>query len=445
VNSILGIAINQYTDSRLDNLSNCLSDINEIVYILKQKYQFDDIELLTCGEQTSRKYLFNKLQEYLLNSLEDDNILIIYSGHGEYNEMIDTPYWLPSDSLSDDSSTWLSISDVLSFIKASKARHISLISDSCFSGAIVTDQMRGGGFNALNNKRSRLALTSGSIEKVSDGIKNDLSPFTKVLCKVLNENAENKLSFLSLSEKVILNFNQDRIQTPMFGHLPNAGHLGGSFIFELKEISNSNFDYEIENYSLDLNINVPINIEYNCQLPLFTKSKLFDYRIVNSSIQNIAFSIISDMRKYILEGREFMIDRSKGIAFQLDIWYEIKKINSKYLSLIINVYSYVGGPYPNNYTYSLNMLLSPERILNIRDVLKYADLQNELQVLFDKYNDYEIKGLLEDRHLEYINEENLAFALDDNTFFIYLNNHLPRVMFVYSYLEIPITDLKLKI
>jgi len=444
LNKILGIAINKYTDDKLDNLNNCLADMNETVSILKQRYCFDDIELLTCLEQTTRKYLFNRLQDFFLNCLEEDNIIILYSGHGEYNSFINTPYWQPSDSLFNDSSTWLNVNDILSFINASKAKHVCLISDSCFSGAIITDKMRGGGFDALNNKKSRLALTSGGIEKVSDGIKEDLSPFTKILCKVLKENNEPKISFSSVAEKVILNFNEERIQTPMFGTLPNTGHDGGSFILELKEETNLDSDYEIENYSLDLNLNIPLNIEYSCNLPLFTESKLFDSKIVNASIQNIAFRIISDMRKYILEESEFMIGRSKEISFGLELDYEIKEINAKYLSLVLNTYSYLGGPYPNNHTYSLNMLLKPERILNIRDILNYSDLQIELQNLFNKYGDEEMRDLLEG-HVEYINEENLDFALNNETLFIYLSNHLPRAIHACGYLEIPRTELKLKI
>ena len=423
--------------------------MNETVSILKQRYCFDDIELMTCLEQTTRKYLFNRLQEFFLNCLEVDNIIIIYSGHGEYNSLIDTPYWQPSDSIFDDSSTWLNINDILSFIKASKAKHVCLISDSCFSGAIITDIMRGGGFEALNNKKSRIALTSGGIEKVSDGIKEDLSPFTKILCKVLKENNETKISFSSIAEKVILNFNEERIQTPMYGPLPNTGHLGGSFILKLKDETSLDSDYQIENYSLDLNLNIPINIEYSCKLPLFTDCKLFDSKIVNASIQNIAFRIISDIRKYNSEESEFMISRSKESSFGLELSYEIKEINSKYLSLILNTYSYLGGAYPNNYTYSLNMLLKPERILNISDILIYSDLQIELQDLFNKYGDEEMKVSLEgyslERHIKYINEENLDFALNNETLFIYLSNHLPRVIQACGYLEIPRTELKLKI
>ena len=45
-NKILAIAITDYDDKKLDNLSNCKNDLDNIIKVLEGKYQFDDIDYL---------------------------------------------------------------------------------------------------------------------------------------------------------------------------------------------------------------------------------------------------------------------------------------------------------------------------------------------------------------------------------------------------------------
>jgi hypothetical protein len=234
INKILAISINEYENAELNNIENCNNDVKEILSILTEKYSFDEVDYIYEKKDTTRKALYNKLNSYFINTLENENVLLIYAGHGEYNDYLETAYWQPSDSEPTDSSTWLNINEILAFIRVSKAFHISIISDSCFSGAIFEPIKRGGGIDAFSSKKSRLGLTSGGIEKVSDGIKGKLSPFTEKLTQLLKENEIEDLPFSMLSNNLILNFNPKKNQTPMFGALNNVGHDGGSFILKLK-------------------------------------------------------------------------------------------------------------------------------------------------------------------------------------------------------------------
>ncbi|RAK24850.1 caspase domain-containing protein [Flavobacterium aquaticum] len=238
INKIIGIAINDYDNPVLDKIENCKQDVNTIIGLLSNKYTFDDVELITDKKNTTRKALYNKLNEYFINTLEDESILLIYAGHGVYNEKLQTSYWQTSDSDPEDSSSWFNINDLLDFIRASKAFHISIISDSCFSGAIFKDKIRGGGIDAFNTKKSRYALTSGGMENVSDGKKGHLSPFAETLVKLLEENTSEELPFSILANNLLMNFTESRSQTPMCGALNDVGHDGGSFILKLKEESN---------------------------------------------------------------------------------------------------------------------------------------------------------------------------------------------------------------
>ena len=236
-NKILAIAITDYDDKKSNNLSNCKNDLENILKILTNKYQFDDIDFIFEKIDTTRKSLFNKLKFYFSNCLENENVLLLFSGHGQYDETLNITYWQPSDSDSDDSSTWFNLNDLMTFIKVSKAHHISIISDSCFSGAMFQSPLRGGGIEALNKKKSRIGFASGSIEPVSDGPKGKLSPFAKVLIDELKKNNIVDCPLSNIATNVILNFDAARNQTPTFAPLSNVGHEGGIFILKLKENS----------------------------------------------------------------------------------------------------------------------------------------------------------------------------------------------------------------
>ncbi|WP_149229166.1 UvrB/UvrC motif-containing protein [Flavobacterium nitrogenifigens] len=234
INRIIAIAVNEYDNVELNKIENAKRDVSEIISVLNEKYIFEDVEFLFDKTDTTRKSIFNKLNLIFTNALEDENILLIYAGHGEYNDVLKTSYWQPSDCDPQDISTWINIGEIMAFINASQAFHIAIISDSCFSGAIFENPNRGGGVQAFEKRKSRLALTSGGVEMVSDGAKGHNSPFAENLIKHLSENGQATLPFSVLSNNLIISFNLDRVQTPMFGALNNVGHEGGSFIFKLK-------------------------------------------------------------------------------------------------------------------------------------------------------------------------------------------------------------------
>lgn len=233
-NLVLAIAINDYDDDELNKIHNCKSDVDSILEVLTENYIIDDVEYIHTKEDTTYSKLHNRLNEYFVNTLEEDHVLLIYAGHGQYNEKLDTHYWQPSDANPTDPSSWLNINNLLWTFNKSDAFHISVISDSCFSGTIFNPETRGGGTDAFESKKSRNALTSGSKEKVSDGYRGKESPFAKTLMNTLKENEHMELPFTILSNLVVQNFSSIAIQTPMFGSLSNSGHDGGSWILRKK-------------------------------------------------------------------------------------------------------------------------------------------------------------------------------------------------------------------
>jgi len=433
---ILGIAINDYNDPTLDKISNCLNDLNEILGVLNSKYEVADVELLSNPEQTSRKFLYNRLYDYFLNCTNEDSVLLLYNGHGQYNDFLQTTYWQTSDSDSTDASTWLNLADLMNFVRVSQAFHVSIISNSCFSGAIFEENTRGGGIEALAKRKSRLALTAGGIEKVSDGKENSLSPFTKTLSHVLSENKEQELVFSSFAQKVLMSFDPARQQTPMFGPLTNVGHEGGSAVLALK--NTKSVKPEFKEISLALNIGLPIHIDYQCEIPLFAENEIFDYIFVNFNIQKIAFHAIHQIQEYIQDDEDFLLENTESIGISASIHYTITALTSDLLSIVLSVHTYFGGPYPNYYIRTLNIGYRPERILTLSDFFPYDDLQVFLTEKIDQYSmDDEQKELLH-QYKKYINKGEVEFSISERDITLYFTNEMPKAFKAVGDLTFPL-------
>lgn len=446
MNRILAIAINHYDDPTLGQLHNCNNDINTLTSTLSSHYQFDDIEILSNREQTAKEFLHDYLYDYFLNALEEDNILLIFAGHGQLNEKIGSSYWMPSDAVASKMHTWLSLADVLNFISHSEAFHVNIISDSCFSGAIFDDALRGGGPSAFESKKSRLALTSGSREKVSDGPKGGLSPFTETLNRLLNENEQPELPFTKLATDLLMGFKPEG-QTPMFGSLQNIGHKGGSMVLH-KKLTGDTDDSQagFSETSIALNIDLPLIIDYQCSVPLFKESKSFDHLFVNAFVQQHAYGIISDVRRFFTEDPEYFMERNKEIPFDLSIGYSIHTLSDKMLSMTFSTENYFGGAHPNSTITSLNIAFSPERIFRIPDIVKYeGSFKHFLNWAVENFSvDSEQREIL----LNLIEDElseNLDFSIDEKELTLYFTGHLPRVMMPHGFLEIPLEKLHMKI
>ena len=442
MNKIIAIAINEYSDVAIPNLKNCIKDINDLIDVLSKSYQFDSIELFTKPEQTTYEFLHTELYNEFINSLDQDNILLVFAGHGEFNEVLGTSYWLCSDSVRSKITTWLNVGDLLKFFNASPSNHIALISDSCFSGAIF-ELYRGGGLPALENRKSRQALTSGGIEKVTDGAEDTNSPFNQVLRNVLTENKEPILSFSQLCERTILAFDQNRKQTPEYGPLGNSGDNGGMYFFRLKEENVENFITPVQ---IPLEINDKVKIESNFQIPFFNKNTLFDNGYVNAFVQELGYSIVNEVRMFMTEDEEYNIEQSNNTEYYLDVDFRIETINEKYLSVVISRHDYFGGIHPNTYIYSINFAFKPARKISIMDILDYSgftEFKDFLITMAERYEEGECKGILknivEDKSWYFF--ENLRYSFNDESFSIYYMDQVPHAIRGCGILIIPIEEI----
>lgn len=321
-----------------------------------------------------------------------------------------------------------------------------MISDSCFSGAIL-DSVRVGGLSAIEQRRSRNALTSGGIEVVSDGGNTGISPFASALLKVLSENIEEELSFTSLSERTIIRFNASRSQTLLYGALPNAGHEGGSWILRLKSRNNITEVKELQELKSSVNIDPRINFDYECVIPLFQENPNFDHGFINVNIQYLAYHTLDEIRKFFFEDREYYIEASKDHSLFLEMAYLVHLSNKKFVSITVSRFDYLGVVHPNNYIYSINFALNPERkigLFDLIDVSEYGSYEIFLEEKIKQHCDSEAQEILPN-YITYFVEEEKEFSITEESITIYFLNQLPYVVKAVGFLEIPLTELKLKI
>ena len=224
----LVIGNNNYEE--LPDLKTAIKDANRVAAVLQDQYDYN----VTLIEDADRSQIIKSLSGYRKTVGKSDNILIYYAGHGILDEDANKGYWLPVDAALDDPSNWILNDMLIAQLKAMQAKHVMVISDSCFSGTITRglkmEQHTPDWIDRMTKKRARTALTSGGLEPVLDSGGDGHSVFARAFITLLEENTEVVSAaqlFSELRPKVMVN----SPQTPEYGNIHQAGHDGGDFLF----------------------------------------------------------------------------------------------------------------------------------------------------------------------------------------------------------------------
>ncbi|MFC2115895.1 caspase family protein [Bacteroidota bacterium] len=218
-------------------LKNAVHDAQAVEEILKSNYKFDHFRTL-YNDMATRENIIRELEWFVRNVTSDDNLLIYFSGHGEYKEVLNKGYWVPVDAKTVSTFDYISNSDIQTFLSSINSKHTLLISDACFSGDIfrgytvsIPFESSERYFRNVHDKSSRHALTSGGIEPVMDGGKEGHSVFTYYLIKSLRENQDKFFDASQLFNQVRIPVINNSEQSPEFQPIKNTGDEGGQFIF----------------------------------------------------------------------------------------------------------------------------------------------------------------------------------------------------------------------
>jgi hypothetical protein len=127
----LVIENNTYVD--LPKLGTAPADAERIAGVLNRQYDYT----VTLLRDATRDQIFDAFDRLRRELGEDDNLLIYYAGRGWLDPDADCGYWLPVDARWDTRSRWLSNGDITDLLRATKARQVMVVADSCYSGTLT--------------------------------------------------------------------------------------------------------------------------------------------------------------------------------------------------------------------------------------------------------------------------------------------------------------------
>ena len=222
------IAIDKYREWM--PLQNPVKDAREIRTILAEKYFIDEFDEL-CDANATKAAIFRLLDRLASSTRPEDSVLIYYAGHGYLDEKSSTSFWAPVDAGQDkfEQKNWIASAQLRGYLSNLKARHVLLISDSCFAGDIL-DASRSAEpiidaeyYRNAYARVSRQVLTSGASETVSD-----TSSFSRQLKLALDGNTQPCVDPLGLFFQIRLGVTGS---TPLLGSLKDSGQQqGGAFL-----------------------------------------------------------------------------------------------------------------------------------------------------------------------------------------------------------------------
>ncbi len=248
INYLFVIAIDAY--EYCPKLYNCINDANGLIKVLTEKYEFEPANIQTLfNEAATEGNIFNEFRTLIKKITAEDNVIIYFSGHGEYDEVFEEGYWIPVNAQLGAHEDFIPNSKIKNILEAIKAKHIFLIADSCFSGSLFTQFKSASVAERLENDPSRWGLTAGRNEVVSDGQVGDHSPFSDSLLYHLKE-SKVPIGVATLCNRVVENVVAAADQTPRGEPLKVRGHRGGQFFFHPRGYEQDNGETQSGNGSI---------------------------------------------------------------------------------------------------------------------------------------------------------------------------------------------------
>ncbi|MEO6497611.1 MAG: caspase family protein, partial [Mucilaginibacter sp.] len=188
------------------------------------KYNFDPANIDTVFNK-SRKDILVAVSNKLQKLSPKDNLVLFYGGHGYFVESANMAYWVPLNA--ETEFEYISNTDINNLLSGCEARHILVMADACFSGA-----MRGGESVPAKYEyktKSRQLLTSGGTEPVPG-----VSVYVKTLLEQLDMNEDKYISARDLQTRIYPGIKNAGKTECTLTPLQVSGSQGGQFYFKKK-------------------------------------------------------------------------------------------------------------------------------------------------------------------------------------------------------------------
>ncbi|WP_341326988.1 caspase family protein [Methylotuvimicrobium sp. KM2] len=234
------IGNNRY--QKIPSLDTPVNDARAVDRVLREKYGFKTKLLIDAN----RYQILSAMNEMRAKLTEKDNLLIYYAGHGELDQVNMRGHWLPVDAEADNNANWISTISITDILNAMSAKHVMVVADSCYSGAMtrsslarldvgMSPEKKSEWLKAMLKARSRTVMTSGGLKPVMDGGGGEHSVFAASFIKALDRNdslLEGQELYRNVSANIVAIAAKYGIeQVPQYAPVNHAGHESGEFFF----------------------------------------------------------------------------------------------------------------------------------------------------------------------------------------------------------------------
>jgi uncharacterized caspase-like protein len=128
------IGINDYKDPKIPDLKTAVSDARAMAELLRERYGFQ-VKLL-LDRKATKEAIYRALRNLASSTKSDESVLIYYAGHGDLDRTYNDGWWIPANAKGGSPVTYLDNVQVQKSMRNMNARHVLLISDSCYSGTL---------------------------------------------------------------------------------------------------------------------------------------------------------------------------------------------------------------------------------------------------------------------------------------------------------------------
>lgn len=239
----LVIGNNSYQSNVFGSLQSAVNDATAVSNLLRDRYGYQTTLLLNA----TRFDMLSALNDLRQSLKPEDNLLVYYAGHGELSDDGQTGYWIPVDGQAGLNNTWISNRAVSDILDTMESRHVLVVADSCYSGALTEAALplfAGAGeregewgewVKTMSDGRSRIALTSGGVQPVPDTGTGKHSYFARAFLNVLEDNnrlLEGQALYREITSTLALtSLDAPLTQSPAYAPIQFAGHVTGDFFF----------------------------------------------------------------------------------------------------------------------------------------------------------------------------------------------------------------------
>ena len=250
VNPLEGVDIGRYYAlvignqdyETLPDLDTAVGDAEAVGKVLEKRFGYR----VTMLRNANRYEILSALNRLRKELTDKDSLLVYYAGHGELDRVNLRGHWLPIDAEAHNTANWISNVSITDILNAMSVRHVLLVADSCYSGALTrsalaqiesgqSDEARIHWIKTLSKMRSRTAMTSGGLAPVLDGGGGAHSVFAKAFLAVLrdlNDVTEGQRVYREVSARVAYEATRYQVeQVPEYAPIKYAGHEAGDFLF----------------------------------------------------------------------------------------------------------------------------------------------------------------------------------------------------------------------